>query len=206
MPARKLTLITLVGAAALAGAQPAAPPSAMPACASPEQTAAVSEFYGKMKAMLPLLATRTLKMPEAVIVSALKSDQALGVDGKIQRGVGLGPYLGRRGVFVSKGGNQFEINGSLPEGVQSTSSNYFNLGPQKAGITGHLRADNIVSIYAISLKQGKTQLRGLNFYDAKGDSRLSIFLPGEGAAVSKETESAFEKSWVLLSGLPRVCK
>ena len=209
MPARKLTLITLVGAAALAGAQPpsAAPPSAMPACASPEQTAAVSEFYGRMKAMLPLLATRTLKMPEAVIVSALKSDQALGVDGKDFSAVwDSARTWGDVVFFVSKGGNQFEINGSLPEGVQSTSSNYFNLGPQKAGITGHLRADNIVSIYAISLKQGKTHLRGLNFYDAKGDSQFSIFLPGEGAPVSKETESAFEKSWVLLSGLPRVCK
>lgn len=132
MPARKLTLITLVGAAALAGAQPAAPPSAMPACASPEQTAAVSEFYGKMKAMLPLLATRTLKMPEAVIVSALKSDQALGVDGKNFSAVwDSARTWGDVVFFVSKGGNQFEINGSLPEGVQSTSSNTSISAPRR---------------------------------------------------------------------------
>jgi len=209
MRVSKPLALAAVLAAASSGAQtPApAPTSVAPLCATAEQATAVTEFYGKMQAMLPLLATRTLKMPEAVIVSALKPDQALGVEGRNFGAIwDSARAWGDVVFFVSKGGNQFEINGTLPEGAQSTSSSYFNLGPQKAGITGHLRADNVVSIYAISLKQGKTHLRGLNFYDAKGDSQFSIFLPGEGAPVSKEAEAAFEKTWALLSGLPRVCR
>lgn len=205
-----LPLLAVLGSSVSAPAQPPtsiANPPAVPLCASSEQTTAVLDFYAKMEAMLPLLATRTLKMPEALIVSALKPDKALGADGKNFAAVWESARTwGDVVFFVSKGGNQFEINGTLPEGVQSTSSNYFNLGPQKAGITGHLRADNVVSIYAISLKQGKTHVRGLNFYDAKGDSQFSIFLPGEGAPVPKETEAAFDKTWALLSSLPRVCK
>ena len=208
MRALKPLALAAVLTAAPSGAQtPAAPSTGASLCATAEQATAVTEFYGKMQAMLPLLATRTLKMPEAVIVSALKPDQALGVEGKNFGAIwDSARAWGDVVFFVSKGGNQFEINGALPEGVQSTSSNYFNLGSQKAGITGHLRADNVGSIYAISLKQGKTHLRGLNFYDAKGDSQFSIFLPGEGAPVSKETEAAFEKTWAVLAGLPRVCR
>ena len=192
---------------ALAQAPVPPPPPNPPMCATPEQAAPVTAFYEKTPAILPLLATRTLKMPEALIASALKPNQALGALGKSFTTLwDSARTWGDVVFFASKEGNQFEVNGLLPEGVQSTSSNYFNLGPQKAGITGHLRADRIVSIYAISLQEGKTHLRGLVFYDGKGDSQFAVFLPGEGAPVPKETEAAFDKTWSLIASMPRVCK
>ena len=209
--ARPVGVVLIAGLAWASPARSQAPVPALaaaaPMCATPEQTAPVTAFYEKSAAMLPLLATRTLKMPEALIASALKPNQALGVEGRYFGALwDSARTWGDVVFFASKEGNQFEVNGPLPEGVQSTSSNYFNLGPQKAGITGHLRADRIVSIYAISLQEGKAHLRGLVFYDGKGDSQFAVFLPGEGAPVPPDTEAVFNKTWSMIASLPRVCK
>ena len=72
----------LLAVAALLGPAPLTAAEALAAaddlCATQEQTQKIRQFLAENPGLLPAIATRSLKLPEAVIASGLPAEQAVG--------------------------------------------------------------------------------------------------------------------------------
>jgi len=199
-----LSIGLLVGNPAVAGELAMRP---APQCAQPDQVKHIHDHYTATPGMLPALATRTLKLPEEVIASAMPS--AVGTSGEHFLQVWDSMQAWDAAVFiVMKGGNVFETRGKILAGEKSQRSNYFNLD-EGAGMSGHLRPDLVSSIYAMELpgRQPGGETLGIVFYDASGENIFGVYATeaGEGAIVPPPLKAQFEKTRALISSLPRVC-
>ncbi len=202
----KLVPIPLV-CALLVGIQAAAEPSApSAACATSAQTAAVAAaLAGKEPGPLFAVAS-ALKLPEAVVASALPAAEAHGVAAShfAQIWKSLEDWEDAM-ALVTKGPNIIEIRGRVGLGEPSKRSKFFNISREGGGLTGHLRPDLYSSIYAVSRPGKESTLRGLTFFDQAGDSVFSVFVPGEGETPSAAVVRQFEATWALMRALPAIC-
>lgn len=193
-----------VSIAAAASQEPSSP-SAL--CATPDIAARVVERYGKPGAGLPYALAAELKVSEAAIASALPKALAVGTDGAAFHRIWASLQEWDDAVtMVMKGGNVIEIPGRIRSGTPSKTSQFFNLANEGHGsFTGHLRPDLIAGIYAIDIESRGGALRGVLFYDTKGESPFGVFLPGEGAPVSEGLVAKFKLTRDLVASLPRTC-
>ncbi len=107
-------------------------------------------------------------------------------------------------TLVLVGGHVFEVHGRIPGGEPSRVSQMFNLTQTGPGLGGHIRADLIAAIYAVSLAGREGPMRGLAFLDARGDGVFHVFLP-EGRKPPPALVAQFEKTRALIESLPRAC-
>jgi putative heme iron utilization protein len=177
-----------------------------PLCATPDQAKQVQEHY-KTEPGMPFQAARTLKLNEAVIASALPKAQAAGT------GAANFPAIweGLKGLdavtLIMKGGNVFEIRGTIPGGEPSTRSKFFNL-KDGIGLGGHLRPDLLGAIYAVAIpgKEKDQVSRAVIFLDAAtGDSNFAVVAGGEGPPPPAGTIAQFDKVMATIKALPPVC-
>ncbi len=197
---RRAALVSTFIAAALAAAASAAEPM----CATPAQTETVRAAFAKPKPPAPFAAARELKLPEALVVSALPQSQAYGVAATHFRDVWKSLETWDRAVFVvMKGGHVFEVHGKVFAGEPSKRSNFFNLHGDGAGMSGHLRPDLLASIWVLS-PPGEG-MRGVLFYDAAGEPAFGIYLPGEGETPSAALVRQFEATAREIRALPALC-
>lgn len=198
-----------IGAALMAvlcgiGAQSAVAADAL--CASPAQRAAVAAAFAKPNPPAPFSAARELKMPEAVIMSALPASQAHGVAATHFQTIWKSLETWEKSVFVvMKGGHVFEAYGRVFAGEPSKRSNFFNLHGDGAGMSGHLRPDLLSSIYVIAVPGKDSVTRGVLFYDAQGEAAFGVYLPGEGSPPTAAQISQFEDTAAEIRALPGVC-
>jgi putative heme iron utilization protein len=92
-----------------------------------------------------------LKLPEAVVASALPAAEAHGVSAShfAQIWKSLESWDDAM-ALVTKGANIVEIRGRVGIGEPSKRSKFFNISREGGGIAGHLRPDLYSSIYAVS--------------------------------------------------------
>lgn len=174
-------------------------------CATPEQAKKVREFYATPPAAPPFMAAPKLGLPEAIVLSALPADNAIGVPGSEFLKVWESLQSWQRSLtLVLKAGNVFEIHGPVMPGEPSKTSAFFNLKYPEAGLGGHLRPDLIAAIYVVSLKAREGLLRGVTFLDANGDNAFNVFLPENNEPTAAEV-AQFEKTRALLAGMSRAC-
>lgn len=179
---------------------------AAPACATPAQVSAVgAALAGKEPGPLYGVAA-SLKLPEAVVASALPAAEAHGVSAShfAQIWKSLESWDDAMSL-VTKGANIIEIRGRVGIGEPSKRSKFFNISREGGGLTGHLRPDLYASIYAVSRPGKESTLRGVTFYDQAGDAVFSVFLPGEGETPSAAVVRQFEATWTLMRSLPTLC-
>lgn len=203
---RILSIVTNgICAAALAGA--VLPVSAAePACATAAQASAVRAAFAKPTPPAPFAAALQLKMPEALVVSALPAEQAYGVSATHFKTVWKSLETWGQAVFVvMKGGNVFEAYGKVFAGEPSKRSNFFNLHGEGPGMSGHLRPDLLSSIYVIALPGKDSVMRGVMFYDAAGEASFGVYIPGEGAAPPASLIKQFEATAEEIRALPSIC-
>ena len=201
---RSPLILSLVSLTALCAAQAAS--AAEPLCASPAQRAAVAAAFSRPNPPAPFSAARELKMPEAVIMSALPAAQAHGVAATHFQTVWKSLETWEKSVFVvMKGGHVFEAYGKVFAGEPSKRSNFFNLHGEGAGMSGHLRPDLISHIYVIAVPGKDAVTRGVLFYDAQGEAAFGVYLPGEGTPPTAAQIAQFEDTAAEIRALPGVC-
>jgi putative heme iron utilization protein len=196
----------LLGSALVAlPAAPAWSEASASLCAAPDQASAVQDLYAKPPSPPSFLAAPKLGMPEAVVLSALGAERAVGVPGSEFAKVwdSLQAWQEAR-TLVLKAGHVFEIEGRIHPGKPSTKSSFFNLeyGP---GLGGHLRPDLISSIYTLELQGQEGPIRGVIFLDAKGDNAFGVFVPADPGGPPSKAIPQFEATRELMKKLPRAC-
>ena len=175
-------------------------------CATAAQVSAVRAAFAKPTPPAPFAAALQLKMPEALVVSALPAEQAYGVAATHFQTVWKSLETWDQAVFVvMKGGNVFETYGKVFAGEPSKRSNFFNLHGEGAGMSGHLRPDLLSSIYVIALPGKDSVMRGVMFYDAAGEAAFGVYIPGEGAAPPASLVKQFEATAEEIRTLPSIC-
>lgn len=202
MSSKMSAFVLSMGMWALAGVAAAAP-----VCATPEQTAIVrSAMAGKAPSPLAAVAAQ-LKLPEAVVASALPPEQAHGI--APENFAAVWKSLERWDdamTLVMRGSDVIEIAGPVGIGEPSKRSKYFNLERRGGGLAGHLRPDLYSAIYALDIpgKDGGG-LRGVSFLDAAGGAVFSVFVPGEGAPPPPAVVRRFEETLALVRAQPAIC-
>jgi putative heme utilization carrier protein HutX len=175
-------------------------------CATTTQTAAVRTAFAKPTPPAPFAAARELKMPEALVVSALPAEQAHGVAATHFQTIWKSLETWDKAMFVvMKGGHVFEAYGKVFAGEPSKRSNFFNLHGEGAGMSGHLRPDLLASIYVISLAGKDSVMRGVLFYDAAGEAAFGVYIPSEGAPPPAALVKQFEATAEEIRALPSIC-
>lgn len=196
--------------AADAPAKAPAPQASAPMCATAAQVKQVQEHYAANPGAMPAIATHTLKLPDALIASALPPDQVYGTTG-----AGFVPVWESMMAWdtpvaiVIKSGSVLEIRGKIAKGTPSKVSNYFNVDESGLGLSGHLRPDMVTAIYAMDLptKTANAPLRGILFFDGAGDTVFGVFAAGEGegSPAPPALVAQFERTRALVKSMPKVC-
>ncbi len=179
-----------------------------PMCASAEQAAAVTALYAEGPAPMPFQAAAKLKLAEAVVLSGLGAQRAVGVAGaefvKVWASLDEWPEAV---TMIVKDSHVFEIHSDVPSGEPSKRSKFFNLAHAGQPLGGHLRPDLVSAIYAIDLVGGEGPVRGLVFLGTDGASSFSVFVPpAEGEDKPPSPSNAhFDKTRALLAAMPQLC-
>ena len=175
-------------------------------CATALQVSAVAAAYAKTPSPPTFAAAGMLKMPEAVVASALPPTMGIGVAGDQFRAVWESMTGWDSAVaLIMKGGDIFEISTKIAPGTPSKTSKFYNLG--EAALSGHLRPDLISAMYALQIAGKEGDMRGVMFYDGNGDNVFGIFVRGaaEGKDPSAQQLAQFKATWNLIKSLPRAC-
>jgi len=175
-------------------------------CATPEQAQKIREFYAEKPGTMPVIATRALGLPEAVVTSGLPAGQAVSVSADAFAEVWASMSAWEEAVFlIMKGNTVFEILTGVGEGKPSETSDYFNI-EYKHALRGHLRPDQYESIYAISIP-GRNDVisRGVLVYDAKGTLVFGAFISGDVLSPSESELTKFDELWAMIQAGPSVC-
>jgi putative heme iron utilization protein len=209
------SVVVIIGTMGAAGAADApakapVPQASAPMCATVAQAKQVQEQYAANPGAMPAVATRTLKLPDAVIASALPPDQVYGTTGAAFVPVWESMMAWDNPVtIVIKSGSVLEIRGKIAKGTPSKVSNYFNVDESGPGLGGHLRPDMVTAIYAVNLptKTANAPLRGILFFDGAGDTVFGVYAAGknEGSPASPALVAQFERTRALVKSMPRIC-
>lgn len=180
--------------------------TAGPSCATPEQTQQVREFYRNNAMAMPIIASRKLQLPEAVVVSGLPPEQVASAPGKDFAEIWDAMTNWKEATFlIMKGPNVFEVQSGIGKATHSKTSAYTNI-EYVHPLRGHIRPDLFESIYAVSLpdKDGKAA-RGILFYDADGASVFGAFISGEAATPPASELAKFDEVMKLVRSKAQVC-
>jgi hypothetical protein len=152
------------------------------------------------------MAAARLRLPEAVVASALPDGRGVGVSGNEFSKVwdSLGTW-GDALTLVDKGGSIFEIRGRIPAGKPSEKSRYFNLNGDGLPLAGHLRPDLLGAIYAVELAGADAPVQGVIFLDQQGQGVFGVYVPAEGGKPAPETMADFRRTRDLMSRLAPLC-
>jgi len=197
----RLAMIVLALGCTLAAEQAAAESL----CATPQQTQQIREFYRNNAMTMPVIASRKLKLPEAVVVSGLPSEQAASAPGKDFLEIWDAMTRWKEVTFlIMKGSNVFEVLSGVGKAERSKASAYTNI-EYVHPMRGHLRPDLYESIYAVSLpgKDGEAA-RGILFYDAQGESVFGAFMSGDTTPPATEL-AKFDEVMKLVRSRTPVC-
>lgn len=198
-------LTTVVLVVALGSTLPSQYAAAGSFCATPEQAQQVREFYRNNAMAMPIIASRKLQLPEAVVVSGLPPEMAASAPGTDFAEIWGAMTNWKEATFlIVKGPNIFEVLSAVGNVTKSKTSAYTNI-EYVHPMRGHLRPDLYESIYAVSLpgKDGEAA-RGILFYDADGASVFGAFMSGETSPPASEL-AKFDEVMKLVRSKAPVC-
>jgi putative heme iron utilization protein len=173
-------------------------------CATREQAQSVAKLYEQTPPPAPFMAAPKLGIPEAAVSSALAPAHSVGAPASdfFRIWESLRQWDDAL-TLVLKGGQVFEIHGRIHGGEPSKISKNYNLSDEGAGFSGHIRPDLMSVIYAIDLPGREGPVRGVAFYDQKGESAFWVLVPPTGATAKNVAQ--FEATRELMRTLARPC-
>lgn len=203
---------TLISSSALAELNPI---TATNTCAGPAIQKKVSDFYlGKGKGAPLVIAGRTLKLPEALVASALESDQHIGVLASAERVKNIWTSIDQWGeethvrlVFTMGGSHVFDFPSKVPMRQEDLDDGWLDIfADQGEGVHGHLWLEQIKTVHAINLPGADdTPTRAISFYAADGTLIIGVYASISKKPYDKAVDPGFEKTWALLKTLPKAC-
>jgi|GEM_PF-651451 len=203
---------TLLSSSTLAELNPI---TAINTCAVPAIQEKVNKFYlGKGKGAPLMIAGRALKLPEALIASALQPEQHIGVKADAKRIKDIWTTIDQWGeetnvrlVFTMGGSHVFDFPSNVPIRQEDLDDGWLDIfADQGDGVRGHLWLDQIKTVYAINLPGSDgTPTRAISFYAADGSLIIGVYASISTKSYDKAVEPGFEKTWALLKTLPKAC-
>ena len=175
-------------------------------CASSEQRQAVQDFLAENPSLMPVMAARELKLPEAIVASAYSPDQAASTtgDGFTEVWTAM-TQLEEVTVLILKDRDVFEISSLIGLGEPSDTNAFYNLSHDNP-FSGHLRPDLYSSIYAVTVPHGEERFgRGIFFYKPDGEAAFGILVSGRGPSPSNEQIAKFDAIMDMIKDLPAAC-
>jgi putative heme iron utilization protein len=175
-------------------------------CASSEQRQIIQDFLAEKPGMMPVMAARELKMPEAVVASGYSPDQMASTTGNAFTDVWTAmTSLEEVTVLIMKDRDVFEIKSRIGPGEFSDTNSFYNLSHDYP-FSGHLRPDLFSSIYAIRIPYGGERAgRGIFFYEPNGGPSFGILVSGRGPSPSDEQIAKFDEIMALIKDHPSAC-
>ncbi|MEE2821414.1 MAG: ChuX/HutX family heme-like substrate-binding protein [Acidobacteriota bacterium] len=178
-------------------------------CASSEQQQIIQNFFAENPNVMPVMAARALKMPEAIVASSYSPDYMASTTGNAFPDVWMAmSNLEKVTVLITKDDDVFEISSGIGLGAFSDTSPRYNLNHDYP-FSGHLRPDLYSSIYAIAIPypqygEGKVG-RGIFFYKSNGEAAFGILVSGRGPSPSSEQIDQFDEIMAMIEARPSAC-
>jgi len=175
-------------------------------CASADQAAQVTAYYGEAPGAMPPIASMRSGLTEAIVVSGLPEGQAVSAAGEHFPEIwdAMGSW-GESTFLIMKGQNVFEIRSKVGKGAPSETSDYFNIEYEQP-VRGHLRPDLYASIYAIEMPgRGDAIIRGVLFYGDDGASEFGVFISGDSVDPTEDDIAHFNTVKNLIASKGSVC-
>ena len=180
--------------------------SAETMCADAAQKEIVRAYFTDNPGTQPAIAAIRLRLPEALVVSALDESQAAATSADAFPEIWTAMTEWKVATFmIMKGASVFEILSGVGKGTPSSRSQYFNIEYSEP-LRGHLRPDQYASIYAVAIPiKDDVVARGVIFYAANGASVFAAFISGESMEATPEEIAKFDAVMALVRNGPGVC-
>jgi putative heme iron utilization protein len=203
----RIILLLAAGCVSVSGGSPTwAGPVGV--CATGDEVARITPLLAKgpLGPTTTAMAGRELALPEALVASALPRDQAVGVAGSHFAELWNSLTAWPEALFLlQKSGNVFEVRSPVRPGKPSTRSKFFNIEGEGVGLGGHLRPVLISAIYGYAFPGKEATIRGVMFFDDRGEAAFGAFVGGEGRDATPDELAKWNATWALLRSLPRLC-
>ena len=191
---------------ALAVALMGSPALAENLCASSEQRQIVQDFLAENPSLMPVMAARELKLPEAIVASAYSPDQVASTtgDGFTEVWTAM-TQLEEVTVLILKDRDVFEISSRIGLGEPSDTNAFYNLS-HAYPFSGHLRPDLFSSIYDLKIPYGEGRVgRAIFFYKPDGEPAFGPLVSGRGPSPSDQQIAKFDEIMAMIQELPSAC-
>jgi putative heme utilization carrier protein HutX len=136
-----------------------------------------------------------LQMPEAEVVRALPDDMRISIPVDDFESLWQEMCGWEKVTFITTSpATIIEVAGKLPSG--SFGRGFFNLHEKNNPLGGHLKIDQLESIWLISKPLFKIDTLSVNFYTKSGDRMFSIYVGrDEQRKLLEGVKTAFGKLW-----------
>ncbi len=174
--------------------------------ASSEQRPIIQAFLADNPSLMPVMASRELNLPEAIVASAYSPGQVASTTGDAFTDVWTAmTNLEEVTVLILKDRDVFEISSRIGLGESSETNSFYNLSHDYP-FSGHLRPDLYSSIYAVTVPHGEERVgRGIFFYKPDGEAAFGILVSGRGPSPSNEQIAKFDAIMDMIKDLPSAC-
>ncbi len=175
-------------------------------CATPNQAQLIQAKYKSLPGSRPSNIGAALSLPEATVLSGLPVDQSVAVRASELALVwaSLSKWTNAL-TLVSRDGHDFEINGPVHAGEMDDKGK-FHLATIGWGAAGHLNANEIGGIFALSLPtHTNLRINGVLFTNRDGASSFAIMVPTVNGQPSRTVTSDYYETAALMRTLPKLC-
>lgn len=178
-------------------------------CASAEQIEKIKDVVAKSPAALPNILAERSGIPEAVVVTGLDTQAAIGTTGDAFTKVWSSLTGWERPAFlipVDKS-NTLEVFGRIGPTIKEKDGSVL-IEVAGAGIGGHFKPASIASIFMIRIANGEKQtVYGMLFFNAQSETLFGIYSVDapRPAVIALLSRDAYQKTWDLIAEMPRVC-
>ncbi len=175
-------------------------------CATSDQRQAVEEFLADKTPMMPIMAARELKLPEAIVASAYPDDYVASASAEAFDDIWTAmTKLDKVTVLITKGPHVYEVSSGIGAGTRSDTTPFFNLDHDNA-FSGHLMPEMLSSISAVAVpgEEGKVG-RGIFFYMPNGEPAFGTLISGNGPSPSADEIAKFDGIMAMIKARPSAC-
>lgn len=185
------------------------------ACATPEQTAAVSDIYKTIPGAPPLIAARRLNLDELKVLDGMQ-----GLFPEVH-GIKLTPELTREiystienwgadseihMIFSMGGSHVADIPSNVPVRQPDDGSGFIDIYADDGdGVHGHIFLDFVKYAYAAKVPREDGDTRMISFYDENGKMVSGFYASLAGKPFDQDAVNGWDKTYTRLKSIPSLC-
>lgn len=184
-------------------------------CASTEEVALVGEYMTNRPGIPLAIPSRNLEIPEAVVASALSSEDAVGVMATPEIASQVwdsieawGEYSKVGLIFSPSGQHAFALPSLVPVRVDPDEDGYLDVYADDGnGVHSHIQLKYVSAIYATDLSsESGDRTRGVTYFGPDGNAIIGVFASIKTDVYSEAAVTGFDDTWDLLAEMPQPCE